>query len=520
VMERKLREPAPPLEKMRFGEPASPELARVVEQLLDRDPTARLASAADARAALAACPEAETRAIVPPPLSTRPSDAPETLRITRGATGLDPTRLLPFVGRRAERARLADALATVTETGGARLVVIEGPTGIGKSHLLDWFVRQVREEGGRTVIGSAYLEAGGPEGDALRAAIERHIGAWGLGRQEVLRIARRFLERHGGTDAEEEAALADLLRPDATRTDERGGTSEGRRTHALALMERTLRRIAAERPLVIALDELQWGGRAALEALSFFLAMWRQAPARVLCVATMSTPIDDRDLRHAYRRIVAHDGEQLLRMPLEPLGAEESAKLIAAVMGDRGAHQVASIAGRAAGNPLFAIQLARLAREEGEVTEGSSASGEPIAGVVSFRRLGPGYLPASVQQLIEARLDAAIAHATDAGVATHVLTEIAVLLPPVPTTLVELALAEDGLSVTAAQSALDQMVAAGILREVLHDGVEAIEFSHPLLGEVLRGRVSHRMLRTRSAQALALNPSFAYAKAALARISK
>jgi tetratricopeptide (TPR) repeat protein len=506
VLARKLRESAPPLLKTRFGD-SSPELMRLMERLLDRDPEARPSSAADVRAELARCPEAEHAAVsVAAPVSVRPSDAPETLRISKAATGLDPTRNLPFVGRKGERARLADALEQVSRTGDARLVLVEGGTGIGKSHLLDWFVRQVREEGGRTVVAGAYMETGGAEGDALRAVIERQLGASGLGRQEVRRAVTRFLERHGGGDEAEADALTNLLRPEAPGE----SLDEGRRSHALALIERTFRRMAAARPLVVVLDDLAAGGRPAIEALSFFLAMWRQEPARVLLAVGVTSPLDERDVRHAYRKLLAHEGAQVVRLMLEPLSTDHVSQLVAAVLGDRGVSQVPWLSGRAAGNPLFAIQLARLAREAAPPEPlDDTADDEPAAtGAPATRGLRDSLLPASVQQLLEARVDAAVSRAGDPETATHTLIQLAVLLPPVPTTLVERALAEDGVSVAAAQAALDRLVETGILREVLRGGVEAIAFSHPLIGDVLRARLSQRTLRARSAQALALKETY------------
>src|SRR5262249_45951836 len=181
---------------------------------LDRDATARLASAADARAGLLACPEAGDAAPHSVrPISVRPSAEPETVRVARSVMPL--ARLAPFVGRHAERAALADALADVAARGAARLVLIEGARGIGKTHLLEWFVRQVREEGGRTVLAGGYLGGGGPEGDALRAAIERYLGVAGKGRDAVARSVGRFLGRYGESDPEEEKALTDVLRPRA-----------------------------------------------------------------------------------------------------------------------------------------------------------------------------------------------------------------------------------------------------------------------------------------------------------------
>jgi len=504
VMTRKLNEDAPLLRTTCFG-PASQQLTELMAQLLERDPAMRIANAADARRALLATDEAKdafSRDGKMP--SSRPGDSADTRRDQLGLLA-QSDRSLPFVGRQTERGRIADALVEVGATGEGQLVCIEGATGIGKSHLLGWFSRQVREEGGRTVIGGAYVESGGAAGDALRAGIERHLGGWGKSREQLRAAISRFFERSGAVDPEEEDALTEFLRPQIQLAAE-GMASEARRTQSLALLDRILRRLAEQRPLVIHLDDLQWGGRLAMQQLAFLLAMWRQEPARILIVACLRTPLDDRETRHAFRSLATHDGSQLLRLRLTGLAPHDTRTLVSAVLEEQALPNLEMIVTRAAGNPLFAIQLARLARETD--VESDESPPQSVRGTPSARRRPETAIPASVQQLIETRIDVAEKRAADASAAQKVLTEIAVLLPPVPTTLVELALSKKGVSIRDAQQALDDLVESGMVRERLVDGVEALDFEHPLVAETLLSRVQHRAMRRHSADALSLKEAY------------
>jgi len=512
-MTRKLNEDAPLLHTTCFG-PASQQLTELMAQLLERDPALRIANAADARQALLATEEAKdafSRDSKMP--SDRPSESTETRR-ERIGIAVQPIRTLPFVGRHNERGQIADALAEVGTTGEGQLVCIEGATGIGKSHLLAWFSRRVREEGGRTVIGGAYVESGGAAGDALRAAIERHLGGWGKSREQLRGAISRFFERAGAVDPEEEEALTEFLRPQIQLASE-GMASEARRTQSLALLDRTLRRLAEQRPLIIHLDDLQWGGRLAMQQLAFLLAMWRQEPARILVVACLRTPLDDRETRHAFRKLATHDGTQLLRMRLVGLEPHDTRTLVSAVLEDQALPNLEMIVTRAAGNPLFAIQLARLARETD--VEPDESPPQSVRGTPSARRRTETAIPASVQQLIETRIDVAEKRAAAPDIAQKVLTEVAVLLPPVPTTLVELALSKKGVSVQDAQQALDDLVESGLVRERLVDGTEALDFEHPLVAETLLSRVQHRAMRRHSADALSLKEAYYVERAGSAR---
>jgi tetratricopeptide (TPR) repeat protein len=473
VMAQKTVVEAPPLTDTRFLSKASAELSAVVALLLERDPARRPTSAADVRAALAACPEAPEAhvTLAPPP---RISDRPETVRVGHAVKILPTTESLPFIGGEAERGQLADALVNVQTSNKARLFLVEGPAGIGKTHLLDWFEQRIREEGGRTVLRAAHLERGGTHADALRAAVETHLGTWGRGRDVVERVVTAFLERHGEHDPVEIADVTRLLRP--------GSGEPLSPNHALAVIERVFRRIASVRPLVLCIDDMQLGGAAAFDALSYLLAVWRQAPAPVLVAAAVRTPLDDPKVRAKLRQLVAYEGSQVARVPIEPLSRDDAFTLVGAALGPMAHRGAARIVERAAGNPFFCIQLARIAA----TAERDDA------------------LPVDVRESVEARIDDTLSRAGSSEAARDVLEWIAVLFPPAPTALLERALLGQGRPLHEVHHALDQLVASGLVREIQRDAVEMVELDHPLVGDVLHARMTARTSRARHAQALAL----------------
>ncbi|NRQ34966.1 AAA family ATPase [Nonomuraea sp. NN258] len=213
-----------------------------------------------------------------------------------------------FVGRRAELAALAGAWA---RTPGAALVV--GEAGIGKSRLVAEFTRQV----------DALVVAGGADpGNVAYAAfvpvLRRLVRAYG---PELVPGGGR----HG---------LARLL-PELGEAGEHRDLGRARLfEEALLLVERA----AERRPLVLVLEDLHWADRAGRDLLAFLLRnLTRPGP---LIVATSREPL----------RL---PGATVIRVP--PLATDD----VAALLGpDADPGEVARIAARSEGNPLFVEALA------------------------------------------------------------------------------------------------------------------------------------------------------------------
>lgn len=194
-----------------------------LRHLLQRVPTDRPAFAADAVRALARID----------PLARR-----------------DPTAGRPRGrgGRSREHRRLEAALRAVTESGRARCVMLAGPTGIGKSWLAERLCTSAHERGTATWLRADHHPTPEPK-DGMRGALLRRYDLTGTDRRTV----ETRVEVAAALSARERSALVDLLCP--VGRDEVPRTTPERHL----LVQRQLQRLGRERPLILWLDDVQWG---------------------------------------------------------------------------------------------------------------------------------------------------------------------------------------------------------------------------------------------------------------------
>ncbi len=221
-----------------------------------------------------------------------------------------------------------DALRATFEAalrGRRRLVLVTGEPGIGKTTLVEALV-----DGAGTALvlfghcveqekaGEAYL----PLLDALGRAVEDADVA-----ATLVARAPSWLAQF--------AALAAT----APETRVRGATPE----RMLREMVETLEALAATRPLLLVIDDLQWADPSTRELLRAL--MRRRHPARLLVVAT-STGTDPLVTELSLRGAA-------VELPLEPLEAEPTAAAFGI-----DAETAAELVRRGGGNPLFMRHLA------------------------------------------------------------------------------------------------------------------------------------------------------------------
>jgi len=389
VLAAQLYQPAPTLEP-RFPVPGG--LETWLRRLLAKHPSARFQRAADARQALAGLPlaralqapdpnVAEDAPTVVVDLSTadlagpRPalaadkgSPGPSTLklplswrlpsdthapRLLKGA-GLELCRhrQVPFVAREGHRDQLWSDLAQVHRTGRVRVHLLHGPSGVGKSRLARWHCERAHETGGAQVLTAVHGPEAGPTA-GLRAALIRDLGGIGLTGLALVDRIRAELERLGGQGPMDEArALAALIEGESDAARIRFSSPEER----YLLLERHLHRLCRLRPVVLWIDDAQWG----LDALGFVEHLLRRdAPAQPLQILLT---IQDEALatRPAALEIVAGLGRQdaVSRVHLGPLGRAERQELVRSLLPlTPGLAQ--RVEDRTQGNPLFAVQLVR-----------------------------------------------------------------------------------------------------------------------------------------------------------------
>jgi DNA-binding winged helix-turn-helix (wHTH) protein len=319
-----------------------------------------------------------------------------------------------LAGREAELGRLNAWLARALN-GERQVVFVTGEPGIGKTALVEAFLAGT---GGRCAVargqcldhygsGEAYLPilealgrlARGPEGEKVGAVLRRHAPTWLM-------------------------QLPSLLEPDeiaALHMRTAGATRE----RMLREMADALEALAAERALVLVLEDLHWSDHSTLDLIAALAR--RREPARLLLVGTYR-PADVIARAHPLGAVKQELAAQ--ELALELLAEAEVARYLTARFGDELARRFApAIHQRTDGLPLFMVavadelvahdllagdagavetavprglrqmieqQLARLAPEEQELLEAAS-----VAGMV-FTAASLGGDPEAVESRCEA----------------------------------------------------------------------------------------------------------------------
>ncbi len=276
----------------------------------------------------------------PMPASWR-RDGPEAPapRLLDTGLGLFGLREVPLVGREVERDALWDVLARVHE-GEARLVILEGPSGSGKSRLARWLVERALETG----AAAAFRVRGDAEngGGDLARMLASALRCEELKFDDALPRVSAALAAQGIEDAEEARALTALVAPKSAPV-AIGSTNE-----RYAIVQRFLERAAVERPVVVWIDD----AHANEDALAFSRRVLETTEgARVLFVATARTDTESAPLLEQLRARA-----DVTTLEVGPLPPEQRGALVRELLGLDGELAVA-VEERTAGSPLFAVQL-------------------------------------------------------------------------------------------------------------------------------------------------------------------
>jgi DNA-binding SARP family transcriptional activator/tetratricopeptide (TPR) repeat protein len=355
----------------------------------------------------------------------------------------------PLVGRAAERAALADLVASDV-AGHPGFALVRGEAGIGKSHLVDTVADEAAASA-TVVVGTCWESDGS---DAL----------WPWEQVLVQAVEARGLEAVREAAGEDSALLGALLPALASPSyGAVSGPADRARVRLYSAVARVLSRLGEHRPLLVVLEDLHWADAGTLDLLAYLANTTssqrpdRPAAAARLCYLATARPGSAADELEA---MVARAGGLVLA--LEGLGVEDVGRLVSHHLGDRVATGTAeALRARTEGNPFFLVELTRLLGQE---RQAEGRADLPV--------------PRSVTAVIESRLRRTAPDDRD------VLSAAAVVgrdfdLPLVATVL--------GRPFTTVADAVDRAVASGLLVEGATPGQQ--RFSHALVHEVLEGSV-------------------------------
>ena len=235
---------------------------------------------------------------------------------------------MPPLERDRELGAVARA-ATAAASGQGAVVLIEGPAGIGKSAVLD--------EARRRAAGELRpLSArGGPLERDFAFGVVRQMLEIATAGQELAPAARTVLSEPVGEAIE--GSFAAL--------------------HALFW---TVLDLASDRPLLLAVDDLQWADHASLRFLAYLARRIEGLPVLVLATVRTGEPDVQEDLLDAMRQPPA------LVLEPGPLTASAVEEIVAERLGPAEPAFVAAVHTATGGNPLLVRELSVALELEGE----------------------------------------------------------------------------------------------------------------------------------------------------------
>ncbi len=258
-----------------------------------------------------------------------------------------------FVGRERELAELVDGLAGAM-AGRGRLFLLAGEPGIGKSRLTEELAAHARARGARVLVGRCWEAGGAPAywpwvqslRPYVRSADEETLGS--QLRDGAADVAQLLPELRD--------VLADL--PPASPLD-----SPDARFRLFDSMTAFLKLAAAERPLVLVLDDLHAADEPSLLLLQFVARELGESRLMIICPY--------RDIDPALADPLTATLTELAREPvtrtlaLGGLDEADVAEYIQIAAPDASAQSLApAVYAETEGNPLFVGEIVRLLTEE------------------------------------------------------------------------------------------------------------------------------------------------------------
>ena len=304
-------------------------------------------------------------------------------------SGVAPHGTPPLIGRTEELAVLDRAFADACE-GRGRLVLLAGEAGIGKTRLASEVATAASRHGAWTAWGRGTEVEGAPPSwfwtQVIRALLaageaEELRRALGPGAADIAQIVPEVAELAG-----------EIARPWPT-------DPAAARFRLYEAVVAFLTRLAARRPLVLVLDDLQWADAPSLELTELLVQKLPDIP--VLMVVTY------REREAAAASAVPSTLGALARSPVLdrlPLGGLSEAEVGAFVTQATGVEPPGEVVGivhaRTEGNPFYVAELARSLAAEGALDDPATSGRQVPRGIREVLRRRLAALPDATRTLL------------------------------------------------------------------------------------------------------------------------
>jgi DNA-binding winged helix-turn-helix (wHTH) protein/tetratricopeptide (TPR) repeat protein len=277
------------------------------------------------------------------------------------ATSASSAAEIGILGRDPELAKLRGWLDHAL-AGDRQLVFVTGEAGIGKTTLVQTFLKQAEGVPGIRVVRGQCLE---------------HYGA-GEAYLPVLDGFSRLCRSHGGDHvlkllrnlAPTWLAQMPSLVPQSERATLQSQTAGATRERMLREMAEAIETLSSETPLLLFLEDLHWSDYSTLDLISFLAR--RRDPARLLIIGTYR-PVDvivaDHPLKSVKRELQAHG--LCCELALECLSEEAVAQYLATRFpGHQFPNRLSrTVYQRTEGTPLFMVDLVEYLADEKAIVE-------------------------------------------------------------------------------------------------------------------------------------------------------
>jgi DNA-binding winged helix-turn-helix (wHTH) protein/tetratricopeptide (TPR) repeat protein len=296
-----------------------------------------------------------------------------------------------LVGRGNALALLEERLA-LANSGARQVVFVTGEPGIGKTALVDAWVESLPAS--VIVARGQCLELAGPS-----EAYLPFLDAFGrLLRDPENAPLVALVRRNAPTWLQQMPALVDPSDRAALEAEVRGAT----RDRLLREMVDAIEALAADRPLVLVLEDLQWSDPSTVDLLSALAR--RRDKARVMVVGTYR-PADLVLERHPLRtaRQDLHASRSAVDLPLEFLSALDVSALVDARLRPHGLPDSFArlLHERTDGNPLFAVSVMDYLIDRGHLRQNSAGAWGLDAAIEEIATVVPDTLRLMVEKQIE-----------------------------------------------------------------------------------------------------------------------